>query len=154
MARRLRNLGGVELFNAVLLPAVFLYHLGPTAGGVAAWVAVDSVLVIGAAYWFARARRADLGLDRTPGLRAFRVARTVLIAVLAVTLAVVVVDLVAHGGAARWVWVAVWLFAVAELVNYFHLQLSYQTRADLRRLRRRGRLAPAHLGVELGSGRR
>jgi hypothetical protein len=59
MARRLRVQGAVELFCAVLLPAVFLRVTGPTAGAVAAWVAVDAVLVVGAGYWFARAAKAS-----------------------------------------------------------------------------------------------
>ncbi|GAA1248685.1 hypothetical protein GCM10009609_10150 [Pseudonocardia aurantiaca] len=149
MARRLRVQGGVELLCAVLLPVVFLRVTGVTAGFVAAWVAVDAMLVVGACYWFARAVKASRGLPRTPNLGAFAVARIGLVVVLIVTLGVVVVDIAAGGDAVRWVAVVVWLFAVAEYVNYFHLQLSYQNAAELRRLLRRGRLVPAHLGREL-----
>jgi membrane protein implicated in regulation of membrane protease activity len=72
-----------------------------------------------------------------------------LIVVLAVALGVIVADIGTDGGFVPWFAAAVWLFAVAEYVNYFHLQLSYQNAADLRRLVRRGRLVPAHLGREL-----
>jgi len=72
-----------------------------------------------------------------------------LIVVLGVTLVVIVADIGTGGGFAQWFAAAVWLFAVAEYVNYFHLQLGYQNAADLRRPGRRGRLVPAHLGREL-----
>jgi len=149
MSRRLRTLGAVELFNAVLLPAVFLRFVGSSAGGVMAWIAVDAVLVVGAGYWFARAAGLRRGLARTPRLGAFAVARVVLGVVLCAALVVVVMDLATGSGAVRWFAVAVWLFALAEYVNYFHAQLSYQNPADVRRLLRRRRLVPAHLGQEL-----
>jgi hypothetical protein len=149
MARRLRVQGAVELFCAVLLPVVFLRVTGPTTGAVAAWVAVDAALVVGACYWFARAAKWSQGLARTPNLRAFAIARMGLIVVLGVSRVAVVADIVTGGGFAQWFAAAVWLFAVAEYVNYFHLQLSYQNAADLRRLVRRGRLVQAHLGREL-----
>jgi hypothetical protein len=149
MARRLRVQGAVELFCAVLLPVVFLRVTGPTTGAVAAWVAVDAALVVGACYWFARATKWSQGLACTPYLRAFAIARMGSIVVLGVTLVAVVADIVTGGGFAQWFAAAVWVFAVAEYVNYFHLQLSYQNAADLRRLVRRGRLVQAHLGREL-----
>ena len=39
--------------------------------------------------------------------------------------------------------------AAAEYINYFHWQLMYDNRADLRRLFRTGRAARAHLGRDL-----
>jgi hypothetical protein len=39
--------------------------------------------------------------------------------------------------------------AVAEYVNYFHWQLMHDTRADLRRLLRTGRLQRSHLYADL-----
>jgi hypothetical protein len=89
------------------------------------------------------------GLARTPALPAFAFARTVLMGVLGVALVVVIVDIATGVGAVRWLAVVVWLFALAEYVNYFHRQLSYQSVADWRRLMRRGRLFRAHLGHEL-----
>lgn len=149
MARRLSRLGAVELLNAVLLPVVVGLVVPITPALVAAWVAVDALLMVGAAYWFARARRIRGRLDRTPGLRAFAAARVVLLVVLAGTAAAIVGDLAVGGRPASWVGVPVWLFAVAEYVNYFCRQLSYQNRADIRRLVRNRRLLPAPLGVDL-----
>jgi hypothetical protein len=105
--------------------------------------------VVGAAYWFARAQRLHRRLPRTPGLAVFATARSALLAVLAVSAVVVLVDLVRSHPAAGWVGVVVWLFALAEYVNYFHRQLSHQNRADVHRLARRRQLLPALLGREL-----
>lgn len=151
MARRLRRLGVLELVNIVLLPAVFFTLVDPTIGDVAAWIAVDAVLLVGAGYWLARAARAQHHLDQTPKLRAFAAARVALRVMLGLALAVVAVDIALNASAASWIAVAVWLFALAEYVNYFHVQLSYQSAADLRRLIHRRRPAPAHLGQELVS---
>src|SRR5689334_4883295 len=114
MAGRLSRLGTVELLNAVLLPAVVGLVVPTTPALVAGWVAVDAVLVVGAAYWFARARRIRRRSDRTPGLRGFAAARVVLLVVLVGTAVVVAVDVVSGGRAVSWVGVAVWLFGVAE----------------------------------------
>ena len=154
MARRMRVQGSVELVDVALLPAVVLRLMGPSPGNVAAWVAVDAVLVVGAGYWFARSARARHRLPRTPHLGVFAVARPVLVAVVSVTAIVDVVDVATGSGAARWVAPPLWLFAVAEYVNYFHVQLSYRSRADIRRLVRHRRLVPAHLGRELSRRRR
>lgn len=88
-------------------------------------------------------------LDRTPGLRAFAAARVVLLVVLSGTAVVIVGDLAVGGRAASRVGVPVWLFAIAEYVNYFGRQRSYQNRADIHRLVRNRRLLPAPLGVDL-----
>lgn len=149
MARRLRRLGVLELVNIVLLPVLFFTLVDPTIGGVAAWIAVGAVLLVGAGYWLARAARAQHHLDQTPRLRAFAAARVILRVVLGLAVAIVAADIAVNG--ASWIALAVWLFALAEYVNYFHVQLSYQTAADLRRLIRRRRPPPAHLGQELVS---
>jgi hypothetical protein len=39
--------------------------------------------------------------------------------------------------------------AVLEYINYFVVQLSHETRADLRRLVRTRRLHPSHLAIDL-----
>jgi hypothetical protein len=75
------------------------------------------------------------------------------LAVLGVTFAVVAGDVVTGVGVGRWFGAAIRLFAVAEHVNYFHVQLGYQNGPDLRRLARRRRPAPAHLGRDLRRGR-
>ena len=41
------------------------------------------------------------------------------------------------------------VLAVAEYVNYFHWQLMYDNRADIRRLVRTGRLCRSHLYADL-----
>jgi len=149
MARRLRRLGGIELVNAVLLPLLVSTVAPPSLALAAGWTAACSVLVVGATYWFARAERLRRRLSRTPGLAMFATARIALLAVLAISAVVVLVDLVRGDPAVGWVGAVVWLFAVAEYVNYFRRQLSYQNRADLHRLARRRRLLPALLGREL-----
>lgn len=52
-----------------------------------------------------------------------------------------------------WPGAALWLFAVLEQVNYFHVQLSHGTRADVARLRRSRRLRPSHLARDLARER-
>jgi hypothetical protein len=48
-----------------------------------------------------------------------------------------------------WPGLGLWLFALLEHVNYFHVQLSHQTRADLARLVRTRRLRRSHLSRDM-----
>ncbi|MER7128156.1 hypothetical protein ABT338_04230, partial [Streptosporangium saharense] len=58
---------------------------------------------------------------------------------------------IAGGASGTQVWPgpALWVFAVLEHVNYFHVQLMHDTRADLARLVRTRRLRRSHLARDL-----
>ncbi|MEV4892856.1 hypothetical protein AB0K48_26090 [Nonomuraea sp. NPDC055795] len=57
----------------------------------------------------------------------------------------------AEGGSGAQVWpgVALWVFALLEDVNFFHLQLMHDTRADLAHLMMTRRLRRSHLALDL-----
>lgn len=128
--RRLRTLVALELFNIPLFGWVFLIlpDRPVTAPDLLGYAMFALLLVQGAAYWIAKLRQTGRTL---PARGLFRAARAInpalLLAALAVTL-----------GTRSWLGAAFTVFAVLEHVNYFHIQLMHDTRADARRLLTRG----------------
>lgn len=105
-------------------------------------------LVVGAAYWIAKRRQLQEGLGELPGVRVFWWLRLGCQVGLAGGLVVIVVAMA--GWWASWVpGLLLYGLAVAEYVNYFHWQLMHDTREDLRRLVRTGRLPRSHLYADL-----
>ncbi len=140
----------LELLNVPLQAWVWFGAVGlpVTAVNATGFAAFAVLLVVGAAYWAHKLRQL-----RRPGLRLprfFAVARVLLPAALAVVLIVCTVAAVRDPGRASWPGLGFALFAVLEHINYFHTQLMYDTRADLRRLFRSG-LQRAHLARDLRS---
>lgn len=109
----------------VWLPLVFLGLLGMRASvanltGLGLMVVV---LVEGSAYWTAKVVQIDRGLALPPGIRVFAWLRVANVVLLAAGLAVIAAAVVTQPAAAGWPGAAFWLFALAEHINYFHLQL-------------------------------
>ncbi|CAL9479415.1 hypothetical protein SUDANB121_03020 [Nocardiopsis dassonvillei] len=150
--RRLRSLAVLELVNIPLFGLVLFAVLGAPASptNLAGFGMFALLLVEGSAYWWLKLRQASRGGRLPAGMPVFRALRWVNVALFALTGAVVAAAL-AEGG--HWSRVAVgvplWLFAVLEQVNYFHVQLAHDTRADLRRLLRTRRLHRSHLARDL-----
>jgi hypothetical protein len=163
LARRLWMLSRLEAVNVALVPGCVIVTVLSLGGVVGPWtvlglVACSLVLTEGALYWWARY---DELVRRDRG----RLEWTIVLLDRAQRLNVVVlaVAALAQGG---WLLArrsidqdgvlggALLALAVLEHINYFHVQLMHDTRADLRRLWRARRLRRSHLARDLDRHRR
>lgn len=151
LVRRFRVLAILELFNAAFLPFVFygLAGLPVTAWNVAGTVPALVFLVEGAGYWWVKGRQVARGAAHPEHLGIFARLPRLNVALLVAALVIVVVGLVAAPGHRSWPGAAFWVLALAEHVNYFHVQLMHDTVADLTRLRRRRRFGRSALARDL-----
>ncbi|GAB7040692.1 MULTISPECIES: hypothetical protein [Catenuloplanes] len=138
--RRLRSLALLELVNIPLWAWVTfgVLDVAGTVPNLVGFALFALLLVQGAAYWLAKLRQTG---RTVPGLRFFRAARLV-------NPALLVAGLLVTAGTRAWPGLFFAVFAVLEHVNYFHVQLMHDTRADLRRLTRHG-LRRSHLARDL-----
>ncbi|MDE3723937.1 hypothetical protein PWG71_21305 [Nocardiopsis sp. N85] len=150
--RRLLSLAVLELVNIPLFAFALFGVLGAPASpaNLAGFGVFALLLAEGSAYWWLKLRQ-TAGGGRTPaGMAVFRVLRWINVALFALTGALVAVTVVEGGHWTRAaVGVALGLFAIVEHVNYFHVQLMHDTRADLGRLLRTRRPRRSHLARDL-----
>jgi hypothetical protein len=148
--RRLRSLVCLELFNIPLQAVIWFGVVGfpVTAGNSVGFALFALLLLEGAGYWSAKRRQIATRNRALPGVGAFVVARRGNPAVLVAGLLFIVWAVVVDPGAGSWPGLGFGLFAVLEQVNYFHVQLMYDTAEDLRYLRSHG-LRRAHLARDL-----
>ncbi|MFI6506304.1 hypothetical protein ACIBCT_01745 [Streptosporangium sp. NPDC050855] len=148
--RRLRSLACLEVLNVPLQAVIWfgVFGLPVTAGNIAGFVLFALLLLEGAGYWSAKSRQIATRNRFLPGRGAFKILRRGNVAVLAVGLLFVVGTVVTDPGIGSWPGLGFGLFAVLEHVNYFHVQLMYDTAEDLRHLRSHG-LRHAHLARDL-----
>lgn len=152
LIRRLRHLALLEHVNIVLIAAVALGALGMPASpaNLAGLGLVALLLLEGGAYWWLKVHQLATRAPRPRGMGLFRALGRLNLVLFAVGGAVVAfAPATGANGAHLWPGVGLWGFAVLEHVNYFHVQLSHQTRADLARLRRTRRLHPSALSRDL-----
>jgi hypothetical protein len=105
-------------------------------------------LIEGAAYWVAKLHQISVRRVDLPALAAFRATRILNPLFLAAGVAAIGAAAATDPGIASWPGLAFAVFAVLEHVNYFHVQLMYDTPADLRRLRSVG-LRVSHLARDI-----
>jgi hypothetical protein len=148
--QRLRSLACLELLNIPLQAVIWFGVVGfpVTAANIVGFALFALVLLEGAGYWFAKLRRLASRRRSLPGAGAFVIARKSNVALLTVGLLFIGWTVVTDPGAGSWPGLAFGLFAVLEHVNYFHVQLMYDTAKDFRYLRSRG-LRRAHLARDL-----
>ncbi|MFD6951262.1 hypothetical protein A6A08_23595 [Nocardiopsis sp. TSRI0078] len=152
MVSSLRSLAVLELVNVPLFAVVLFRFLSVPASpaNLAGFALFALLLVQGGAYWWIKVRQLRTRARDPEGMPVFRALRWVDPLLLLAGGAVVAAAL---AGGVLWtrVWpgLGLWLFAVLEYVNYFHVQLSHQTRADLARLLRTGRLHRSHLARDM-----
>jgi hypothetical protein len=157
LAARLRYLRNSEaMFAVVALPLFIWYWLSNTSEislliRVPPLVIVCYILAQGATYWTLKYRQfvnnapLPLWLPRLFGF--FKTSNVVGLAVVAIWLA-----LGSNQGTAGvdLAWgVGLWAFALLEHINYYHVQLMYDTRRALNRLNRTRRLRPAMLANDM-----
>ncbi|MEU4770617.1 hypothetical protein [Micromonospora sp. NPDC023644] len=152
--RRLRSLAGWELLNVPLQAWLWFQLVGLplTAVNLAGFGALAALLVVGAAYWALKLRQLRRGEPRLPGRRHFATARAALPVLLAAVVAACAVAAVRAPGAQSYPGLAFGIFAALEYVNYFHVQLMHDNRADLRRLATVG-FRRSHLARDLRATR-
>ncbi|XRQ08987.1 hypothetical protein ACN3XK_72990 [Actinomadura welshii] len=152
--RRLLSLAWLELFNIPLQALVWFGVLGLplTAANMAGFTLFAALLAVGAGYWSAKLRQLSTPGASLPGAEVFAVARIAFPVLLTIGLSFIVGTVVAVPGAGSWPGLGFGLFAVLEYVNYFHVQLMYDTAEDLRYLRSQG-LRRAHLARDLTNQR-
>ncbi|WP_067810732.1 hypothetical protein [Actinomadura kijaniata] len=148
--RRLRSLAGLELFNIPFQAAVWFGSLGLplTAANATGFALVALVLLEGAAYWAAKLRRLRAPGGPLPFATAFASARLANPPLLAAGVAFTTWSVVMDPGAGTIPGLGFAVFGVLEHVNYFHTQLMYDTREDLRHLRSKG-FRRSHLARDL-----
>ncbi|NRQ38634.1 hypothetical protein HII36_43450 [Nonomuraea sp. NN258] len=148
--QRLRLLASLELFNIPLQAAIWFGMIGlPVSVANALGFALFALLLVeGAGYWFAKLRHLGARGGPLPGAGAFAVARGANVAVLTIGLLFLAWTVATDPGSGSVPGLLFGLFAVLEHVNYFHVQLMYDTVEDLRYLRSRG-LRRAHLARDL-----
>ncbi|MFF4989374.1 hypothetical protein ACFY19_19440 [Streptosporangium saharense] len=150
--RRLRTLAILEWVNIPLISWVLVGVLGmpPTPANLTGLLLVLVVLAEGGAYWWLKFAQLTSRSPVPRGMGAYRVLARVNLALLAGGAVVVGASLAGGASGARvWPGLALWVFAVLEHVNYFHVQLMHDTRADLARLVRTRRLHRSHLARDL-----
>nr|WP_218902858.1 hypothetical protein [Streptomonospora nanhaiensis] len=137
----------IPLFAVVLFGVL---GLPPTPANAAGFALFSVLLLEGSAYWWAKAAQVRSRASHPAGLPLFRLLRAANPVLLAAGGVVVAWQLT--GGVP---WTHTWpgaglaVFALLEHVNYFHVQLSHQNRADLARLWRTRRLHRSHLARDL-----
>jgi hypothetical protein len=146
----LRSLAWLELFNVPFQAVIWFAVLGfpVTVANMVGFTMFALLLVVGAGYWLAKLRQISGPGVSLPGAGVFAVARIVLAPLLAVGVLALIGWGVAVPGAGSLPGLGFGLFAVLEYVNYFHVQLMYDTVEDVRYLRSHG-LRRAHLARDL-----
>ena len=155
VVRRMARLALLELVNVGLLAWVFFgaFDVPATAPNLVGYGLMALVLLEGAGYWAAKHRQVRTGAASPPAITTFRRLRRINVVALAAGAIVIVVASWRDPGTRSWPGVGFWAFALAEHVNYFHVQLMHDTAADVRRLLRTRRLRRSHLAVDLDRSR-
>ncbi|MGW0436818.1 hypothetical protein ACWDV4_30270 [Micromonospora sp. NPDC003197] len=148
--RRLRSLATMELINIPVQGVVWFVVTGlpATLPNLLGFLLFGVLLVEGAGYWLAKLHQMRTRRRGLPGARIFRAARVVNLPLLAICLAVTGYAAITEPGRNSWLGLGFALFATLEHLNYFHVQLMHDTKADLRRLWRVG-LRPSHLSRDI-----
>lgn len=154
---RMKYLRNTELLSGLVLPAVLCYTWQNAAEPVqwemrgAALLVVSHILFQGALYWQLKlqtvVRRTAFPPWFQPLYRCFKYSNLLLIAAVAVLIGM---PNETAPSAADLAWTCGLLaFAALEQINYYHVQLMYDTGAALAHLRRNGRLRKAALRIDL-----
>lgn len=147
-------LAGLELVNIALFGwLVFVLWDAPVSAANLVGSALFALhLAVGASYWLVKGGQLRAGRAEPQGIGVFRRLRFGCQAGLVAGLVVIVFGVITAASWSAWLPGALlYGMAAAEYVNYFHWQLMYDNRADLRRLRHTRRLHRSHLHTDLRS---
>lgn len=146
------SLAAGEMVSVVVFFVVFFVLAGvsPTAANVSGFLLTAVMLLQGSGYWLGKHRR--LGGHRGAlaiVVRVLRVLAPVNVALIAIGVVPIVVEAQSGALGRFWLGAALWVLAVAEYINYFHVQLAYGRRADRVWILRNRRLRRSHLSRDL-----
>lgn len=152
VGRRLRSLAAMELLNIPLQAWVWFGVVGlpVTAPNLIGFGLFALLLVEGSCYWAAKLYQLRTRAVVLPAESVFRTAWAANPVLLAAGLVVTGYAVITGPASGTWPGLVFAAFAALEHVNYFHVQLMYDTSADLRRLRSAG-LRRSHLARDLRS---
>lgn len=144
VTRRLRWLALLELLNVGIIGwATFgPFSAAASLANLVTYGLVVAHLVVGAGYWMVKVHQLRHGHDQPVLAHLLNPARRALAAGLVGGLIVTVASVPTQPPSSWLAAVPLWLLATAEHVNYFHWQLMYDNRADLRRLVSSGLVRP------------
>lgn len=151
--RRLRSHAILEAINIPLIGWGAQLCFPISAANLVGFGCLAMLLVVGTAYWRAKIAQLDAGRCHPPGIAWFARARSFSVVVLTAASWFIVWRVIEQPGASTWPGLGLVMFSWLEYINYFHVQLSHQSRADRVRLRRHG-LRRSHLSRDLASFRR
>ncbi|GAA1587057.1 hypothetical protein GCM10009804_48840 [Kribbella hippodromi] len=139
---RLRTLAALELLNIPLQYVVWfnVLNLPATTPNLTGFALFALLLLEGALYWWLKLRRTDVGF--------FRLIRWCNLVLLPTGLLYTAWSVAQHPGSGTIVGLVFALAGLLEHINYFHVQLMYDTPADLRWLFTRG-FRRSHLSRDL-----
>lgn len=148
ITHRLRSLATLELLNIPLQYFLWFHLVGlpATTPNLAGYALFAVLLLQGAAYWFLKLRQDPR--SPLPGKRWFAHARRWNVPLLTAGVLYTVWSLLQRPGASTVPGVVFAAVAVLEHVNYFHIQLMYDTVPDVRYLVAHG-LRRSHLSRDL-----
>lgn len=159
LAKRLRYLWTFELANGLLIFPFLYYTLSGvyTLGwfSLVALLGVCTILIVGASFWIVKARafQARRPVRRPATRRFYRATKYVFSLMVVALLALFVVRAFIQEGASLAELVvggALLVMALLEYINYYWVQLSYDSGADLGYLLRHRRLKRATMVRDLG----
>ncbi|KFU76915.1 hypothetical protein BB31_33815 [Amycolatopsis lurida NRRL 2430] len=152
MSRRMVSLAVGEMVSVVVFFVVFFMLAGvpATAANVAGFLLTAMMLVQGSVYWMGKRRQLEgHRVALTIVVRVLRVLAPVNVALIAIGVVPIVVEAQSGSLGRFWLGAALWILAVAEYINYFHVQLTYGRRADRAWILRNRRLRRSHLSRDL-----
>lgn len=164
LERRLASLRTLEWANVVWLALLLLWWLPvqlgePMPDGVwqrtLAYVPVASLLLVGGWYWHRKLQQLRQERPLDDALRILDHLARVLPWALGVATGAILLSWLSRAGYATdraWA-TGMIVFAWAEYVNYFKVQLMHDTRSDLRRLRRTRKLRQSWLAHDIAAWR-
>lgn len=153
MRHRLRSLLILELINIPLIGWVAQLWFPVSAANLVGYGCLVLLLAAGSVYWRAKVAQLDTRRRRPPGIAWLSRAQWFVVTALTVASGFIAWRVIEQPGAQTWPGLGLLMFSWLEYINYFHIQLSHQTRADLARLFRHG-LRRSHLSRDLARFRR
>ncbi|MEV7548432.1 hypothetical protein AB0N89_02255 [Amycolatopsis sp. NPDC089917] len=151
MSRRMVSMAVGELVSVVVFFVFFgLAEVPPTAANVSGFLLAAVMLVQGSVYWMGKRRQLEGRRGAvTFVVRVLRVLAPVNVALIAIGVVPILMEAPSGSSGRFWLGAALWLLAVAEYVNYFHVQLAYGRRADRVWILRNRRLRRSHLARDI-----
>jgi len=116
-----------------------------------AFLLLEFLLVQGSYYWYLKWRQAksrDLSVLPEYHLKVFRGLKIMNLLLLGVGFVLVIYELINYSDEFYW-FLFLYLFALAEYINYYHVRLSYQTTEELKGFIRHKKFSRSKLAQEL-----